>query len=247
MKLKLDEKGNVVVQDGKPVYVHDDGKEIPFDAAAALGKISQLNGEAKAHREKAEAATNQLKEFEGLDPAAAKKALEMVKNFDDKKLIDAGEAERVKSEAVKAALEQKTAVEKERDALKDQLYKEHVGRAFSDSQFVKDKLAIPRDAAIAVFGNNAKVEDGKLVIYDSNGQKIYSRTKPGELASLDEGLEMLVNARADKDSWLKGTTASGSGAVGGAGAGPAGIPNSLSECKTEAEKVAYLDAKAKAL
>lgn len=27
MKLKLDENGNVVVQDGKPVYVYDDGKE----------------------------------------------------------------------------------------------------------------------------------------------------------------------------------------------------------------------------
>ncbi|MFK5041828.1 hypothetical protein ACI3P4_13205, partial [Glaesserella parasuis] len=27
MKLKLDEKGNVVVVDGKPVYTHDDGKE----------------------------------------------------------------------------------------------------------------------------------------------------------------------------------------------------------------------------
>lgn len=27
MKLKLDDQGHVVVQDGKPVYVHDDGKE----------------------------------------------------------------------------------------------------------------------------------------------------------------------------------------------------------------------------
>lgn len=32
MKLKLDENGYVVVQDGKPVYVHDDGKEVAFDA-----------------------------------------------------------------------------------------------------------------------------------------------------------------------------------------------------------------------
>ncbi|MDD1016905.1 hypothetical protein [Pseudomonas rubra] len=27
MKLKLDDQGHVVVQDGKPVYVHDDGKD----------------------------------------------------------------------------------------------------------------------------------------------------------------------------------------------------------------------------
>ena len=39
MKLKFDEQGHVVVQDGKPVYVHDDGKEVPFDAPQALAKI----------------------------------------------------------------------------------------------------------------------------------------------------------------------------------------------------------------
>ena len=45
MKLKLDDKGNVALQDGKPVYVHEDGKEIPFDAPAAMAKISALNAE----------------------------------------------------------------------------------------------------------------------------------------------------------------------------------------------------------
>ena len=34
MKLKLDVNGNVVVENGMPVYVHDDGKEIPFDVKA---------------------------------------------------------------------------------------------------------------------------------------------------------------------------------------------------------------------
>ncbi|MER0133114.1 hypothetical protein KD913_25385 [Klebsiella pneumoniae] len=41
---------------GLPVYVHDDGKEIGFDAVQAVGKISSLNGEAKSHREAKEAA-----------------------------------------------------------------------------------------------------------------------------------------------------------------------------------------------
>lgn len=45
MKLKLDENGHVVVVvvDGKPVYIHDDGKEIPFDAPQATQKIAQQN------------------------------------------------------------------------------------------------------------------------------------------------------------------------------------------------------------
>lgn len=42
MKLKLDADGKVVVENGMPVYVHDDGKEIPFDASAALSKITAL-------------------------------------------------------------------------------------------------------------------------------------------------------------------------------------------------------------
>ena len=50
MKLKTVEvEGTTyaVVEDGKPVYVHDDNKEIPFDAPGTVAKIGQLNGEAK--------------------------------------------------------------------------------------------------------------------------------------------------------------------------------------------------------
>ena len=36
MKLKLDAQGHVVVVEGKPVYVHADGKEAPFDVRASL-------------------------------------------------------------------------------------------------------------------------------------------------------------------------------------------------------------------
>ena len=69
MKLKLDANGNVVVENGMPVYVHDDGKEIPFDAAAAMTKITSLNGEAKTHREAKEAAEASLAKFAGIsDP-----------------------------------------------------------------------------------------------------------------------------------------------------------------------------------
>jgi hypothetical protein len=36
MKLKLNEQGFAVVRDGKPVYVHDDGREEAFDAPTAM-------------------------------------------------------------------------------------------------------------------------------------------------------------------------------------------------------------------
>ena len=76
MKLKLDANGNVVVENGMPVYIHDDGKEIPFDAVAAMTKITSLNGEAKTHREAKEAAEANLAKFSGItDPAKALEAL----------------------------------------------------------------------------------------------------------------------------------------------------------------------------
>ena len=46
MKLKLDDAGHAVLKDGAPVYVHDDGKEIAFDASHAFGKIRDLTSEA---------------------------------------------------------------------------------------------------------------------------------------------------------------------------------------------------------
>ncbi len=66
MKLKLDEAGHVVVVDGKPVYVHEDGKEVAFDALSTVATITRLNGEAKTHREGKEAAETKLKAFEGI-------------------------------------------------------------------------------------------------------------------------------------------------------------------------------------
>jgi len=56
MKLKLDDQGHAVLQNGMPVYIHDDGKESPFDAAAAAQAIKDRNAEARTNRERAEKA-----------------------------------------------------------------------------------------------------------------------------------------------------------------------------------------------
>ncbi|MCC3246686.1 hypothetical protein LG047_15400 [Methylocystis sp. WRRC1] len=231
MKLKIDENGHVVVADGKPVYVHDDGKEIPFDAPAAVAKIGQLNGEAKGHREAKEEAFEKLKAFEGIeDAAAARKALEIVANLDAKKLVDAGEmervTERVKSEAVKAyeeklaALDKKYApIVKERDQLHQRLVQEKIGGAFSRSKLIADKLAIPPDMVEARFGSAFKLEGDQIVAYDARGEKIFSRIEPGAVAGFDEALEILVDAYPYRDNILKGSGAHGGGASGGASGG----------------------------
>jgi len=222
MKLKLDDDGHVVVQDGKPVYTGDDGKDIAFDAPGTVATISRLNGEAKSHRERAEAAEKTLKGFEGIDdPAAAIKALSTVKNLDDKKLVDAGEVEKVKAEAIKAVEDKYAPVVKENESLKGELYNEKIGGAFSRSKAISEKFIIPADMVQARFGQNFKVEDGKTVAYDNNGNKIFSRANPGELAGFDEALEILVDNYPYKENILKGSAASGGGAgsQGGQGGG----------------------------
>lgn len=228
-----------VNEQGLPLYIHDDGKEVAHDAPQTVATISRLNGEAKTNRERYETAETSLKAFEGIeDPVAAKKALETLKNFDDKKLVDAGEVEKVKAEAIKAIEDKYAPIVQERDAFQSQLHNELIGGGFSRSKFIQDNIAVPADMIQATFGKNFQIENGKVVAVGVDGQKIYSRTRPGEVADFDEALESLVGGYPHKDSILKGNQSGGGGFQAGGG-GKTG-PKSLAECKTKDEKIAYM-------
>jgi hypothetical protein len=184
-----------------------------------------------------------LAAFAGIsDPEAALKALTTVKNLDDKKLVDAGEVEKVKQEAIKAIRAEFEPVVKERDTLKGELYGEKIGGSFARSKFIADKIAIPSDLVQARFGNNFEIKDGKIVAKDQAGNAIYSRSKPGEIADFEEALELLVDAYPQKDAILKGTGASGSGARGsnGLGGGAKTMPRSQFEKLAPAEQMAKM-------
>lgn len=220
----------VVVEAGNPVWIHADKKETPFDAEHTLGTISRLNGEAKGHRERAEKAELDLKKFEGIeDPAAAKKALETVANLDEGKLLTAGKVDEIKRNAQQAAEDRikaaTTKFQADLDAatetnkkLEGQLYGEMIGGAFSRSKYIGEKLAIPADIAQSSFGKHFKVEDGKVVAYDATGNKLPSRAKPGDFASFEEAIEILVDGYPHKDHILKGT-GGGAGSREGSGGG----------------------------
>jgi hypothetical protein len=243
MKLKLDEQGNAVLADGKPVYVHDDGKEIPFDAAATVATISRLNGEAKGHRERAERAEEMLKGFEGIEDAeAARKALSVLKNLDDKKLVDAGEVDRVKTEAIKAVEDKYAPIVKERDKLQAALVSEKIGGSFARSKLIADKLAIPADLVQARFGEHFKLDGENVVAYDKSGNKLFSRANPGELATFDEALEMIVEQYPYRDSILKSSGASGGGAQGGGNGGAVSkaLPRAQFEALSPTQQMAHV-------
>ncbi|CAB5577204.1 Uncharacterised protein [Pseudomonas putida] len=244
MKLKLDADGHVVVQDGRPVYIEDDGTEVAFDAPGTRNTITRLNAEAKSHRERANDFEKTAKAFEGIeDAAAAKKALEIVANLDAKKLVDAGEIEKVKGEISKAYQTQLDEANAKAQGFEQQLYAEMIGGNFARSKFIADKLAVPADMVQATFGRNLKIEEGKVVAYDAQGQKIFSRSRPGELADFDEALETLVSQYPHRAHILKSSDANGSGALPGADRNTQ-TPKKLSDCKTDAERVAWAQSQA---
>lgn len=231
MKLKLDADGHVIVQDGKPVYVHDDGKEVAFDAKQAVTKISQLNDEAKTHRVAKETAENALKAFEGItDADAARAALEMAKNLKDGDLVAAGRVEEIKTAAAKAAQDQVAAQSRTHaEAMKtmnDSMAKltknyhdEKLTTAFTGSKFIAEKAAVPPDMLQYRFGSSFKVEDTGLVAYDQAGNKIFSRQRPGEVADFEEAIEQLVGSYSQRDQILKGNNGGGGGFKNGSGVG----------------------------
>lgn len=211
-KLKLDDAGNAVLNDGKPVYVKPDGSEVAIDMNQTNQTISRLNAEAKTHREAKEAFEAKLKSFDSLDPDKAREAMELMSKLDAKKLIDAGQVDTVKAEITKSYEEKLASERKAREEIAERYNSTLRSNAFNRSKFISDKIGVPVDMIEATFGRHFKIEDDGSVRGYMNGQPIYSPDKPGEVASFDEALSVLVAAYPNRDAILKGSGASGSGA-----------------------------------
>jgi len=237
---------------GLPVYVHEDGKEIGFDAPSTVSKVTALNGEAMRHRQEKEAAEAALKAFDGIEDAdAARTALETVKSLASGDIKTAAQIKEITEAAKRAAEEQVAAAVKakdeeikkisdERDAVTSAFHGELIGGGFNRSKFISEKIAVPVDLMQAQFGRNFKVEDNRLVAYDAAGKKIYSRASPGNLAEFDEALEELVSSYPHRDQILKGQMGSGGGAGNGNGgqSGKATMSRSQFDALSPADKAA---------
>lgn len=199
--------------DGNPIYIADGGEETAVKYETAI----QLRGEAKSHRTRAERAEAELKKFEGLDPKAAREALEKLKDVDLDKLVASDKLEEVKTQ-MREQFEQdirdrdEKLAQAQRDA--DNL---RLDNAFRSSEFLNERLAVPIDAAKATFRDRFKVENGKVVPLNENGEPLYSKKNAGEIATVDEAYQQFIEARSDKDTWIKAPEVGGSGSQGGGG------------------------------
>jgi hypothetical protein len=276
MKLKFDENGNVVHKDVKPVFVDDDGKDIEVDVPRLFEKVKELNSENKTHREAKEAAVAQLSVFKGIEDVPkwkedADKALETVKNYSQKQLVDASKVDEIKSEMKLAHTQElervnESFVQKEADYKKrlddsnNMIFKLMVSEQFSRSPYftgASPKTNLLPDVAEAYFGGRFKVEsvgndNGNLRVtgYDEKGKPIYSRSNPGELANFNEAIEAIIDSHPKKNHFLVSAGA-GSGAGGGGAGGGAGDTNtqlaSLRKQHADLLKAGTADAAQKAI
>lgn len=228
MKLKYDESGQIAIKDEKPVYVYDDGKEVSFDAPAAMAKISELNEEGKTRRLKVKELEEKLIGFDGIeDVPTALKAIEMVKNLDEKKLIDAGKVEELKKTYADQVIEKEATLKKAYDEkitdletqLKgkdDSIFKMMVSEKFQSSPWFSGddrKTNLFPELATSYFGDNFKVENAngrlRVVGYDDSGDVILSREKIGEPADFDEAISSLIEQHPKKQEMLRGNPGGG--------------------------------------
>lgn len=257
--LKMTEDNeHAVLQDGKPVYVLTDGdksEDFLADVPSMYQNTLKLKGEAKQVRDKLKAAEGQLTPFttifEGIEDVAeykttADKALETVKNFEDKDLIEAGKVEEVKADLQKAhdtnlAKSQKkfdkvVADKDEQLGSKDALIRKlTIGQKFAtDPHFngAEPKTNVQPAMAEAYWGHLFTVDekktaaDGKPLLiahHPVTGDEILS-TRPdtvGEIADFSEAITVVIENSPLKDAIINSGPA-GSGASGGGGGGGGG-------------------------
>lgn len=251
MKLKVDENGVAVLsKDGHPVYVWDDGKEEAIDVPKLFQVTLPSNRkENKEWREKAEALAERLKVLEGIESpeeylAEAKKAIETLKNLDEKKLVDAGEVEKLKAGVARNYEERIAQIEKEytkklESANRLVSQKENfiadllIKGAFESSEFIRDKTVLPAEIAYDTFKRYFKIEndaDGRpiAVAYDRNGERILSRANPTKFADPEEAIQEIISTYPQKDKILR-ADGEGTGVVSRPGPNGKGIVISQKE------------------
>lgn len=212
-KLTADGK-TVEMKDGNPIWIDATGNESTLSGDT----ITRLNNEARDLRVAKEQVEGNLAKYKEIpDPVAAKKALDTVKNIDAKRLIDAGEVERVKEEIKAGFQTQLTEAQTTNAKLQQDFDGLKIDNVFAQSQFIREQVAVPHDMFQATFRSQFKIKDGKLEAFDKAGNRIMSKAKIGEFADPDEALELLVGQHPQKDTILKAPNASGSGNNGAGG------------------------------
>lgn len=232
LKLKFDDNGNVALNENDyPVWINQDGDEVVFDVAKLYNDKTKANAESASRRHEIQEMKQKMQDlqvkYEGIeDPDAAKKAIETLQNIDDKKLMDTEGVESVKrqmKEAFQADLEKQrkewedklTDTSQTLDKKSEQIRTLLIKNAFDSSNYLRNETLLHPEVAHEYFKRFFEVREvsGQPIAVGKfpTGEEIISKRNPGELATTEEAIEILVEKSPLRDSILKGKVQAGSG------------------------------------
>ncbi len=229
---KLDENGKIILDDsGNPIYIFKDKdgtKEEGVDVASLFSKITGLNKESAERRHKLNDLTKTLKVLEDNEinledlpefVKSSKENIEKISLFEDKDMKSMEEIEKIKkgvSDSYEGKLKElNNLLDGLKQSTGDELIKKEqvirnllIKGAFSRSEFIKEKTVLTPDIAFNTFGRSFEVEevnDGDPLVFakDNSGEKIFSKTKPGEYADPEEAIEILIKNYHQSDAIMK--------------------------------------------
>jgi len=239
IQYKTNEDGSVQTNEKGHIIVYDPNApergEWGLDSLHLHSKVPELQNEAKEYREAKENLEKKLKVYTdalGDDPTPALEALEKIKTFEEKEMVESGELEKLKSTLAEVEEQKRNelrtnleSVIAEKDQLinsqRDDIYKAMVSTQFSRCPYFagpEPKTILPPEIAESYFKKHFKVEkvDGVTRVVGYLGdKKIYSKEKYGELAEFDECISAIIDDYHAKDAIMQPSI--GSGAAGGRG------------------------------
>jgi hypothetical protein len=210
MKYKVDENGNIVAKDGKPVVIDDDGNESTVDAlsanknlAAKDREISTLKNEAREYRTGLKAAKEKLDKLGDADLDDILDKANRYGSLEDDHKAQFENYKKSLDDGVKAK-------DDEIVKLRGELSNILIDNAIIEAPIV-EKTIYPREHFKQLYRRHFELKDGKPVA-SIDGNIVYSKEKPGEPAPVAEALEFIIENDPAKDSILKGSGMQGSGA-----------------------------------
>lgn len=186
-------------------------KKAKADNEALTGKVSELE--------------TKLSAFDGVNLDEVRQLLAEKVEADKKKLEEKGEWQRLRDQMVSEHQKALGALKSESDTKVAELEKQlsessfaiddlTIGRAFGDSNFVRESLTLTPAKARVVYGSHFERKDGKIIGYDKPaGAKDRTPLVNGqnEPFSFEEALQKIVEADPDKDQLIRSKTKQGAG------------------------------------
>lgn len=164
---------------------------------------------------------DQLKAFDGIDPAAVKKMLAEQKTAEEKALEAKGDWERLKArmaeehgKEVNTLQEQIKALSEQLGSTKGTINELTIGTQFSQSKFISDELTLTPAKARVIYGEHFDIEEGKLVAYDKprgSANRTALVDQYGNAVGFDDALKKIIDADPEKDHLLKSKLKPGAG------------------------------------